>query len=427
VRFSGRGGRRLVVSAAALVAATVLGTAACSGASAVSTSGHRTTQTTRTNGEATGEVAPPASTSRCATAAGPFHRNGNQILERNGTPYVTYGMTVGGLQSGDFAARLPADLREIDAAAQSWCVNTIRLQLQQRYLFGPTAALFQKDIGIEVHEAEKHGMLVALNDTTEGDPQGQTPFGTEMYANATTVAFWRQLAKTYAGDQHIIFDIYNEPRLVPPGGCDSPLSWSLWRNGGSVTENVGGKPVTHTYVGMNTLVGDLRADMGVRGLIWAEGPCWANTLNLVTKYQISDPLNLTVYDFHHPTGTHVATTWDTDFGDAYAAGLPVLDGEWTMRSSGTSSNCWPDAYTQVPVYLDYLGTHHIGLVGFQLVADVLVRTNQNLTPANATQILRNWACGNQGGDTLHEGGGQVLANWFSLHNTVARHSTPGTP
>jgi hypothetical protein len=108
----------------------------------------------------------------CGTATGPFHVSGDQVLNANGDPFVSYGMTVGGLQQSAWPTLTTADDQRIDGAAQYWCVNTIRLQIQQDYLVGvgstPPQAGYLAAIESEVARAESHHMVVVLNDQTEG-------------------------------------------------------------------------------------------------------------------------------------------------------------------------------------------------------------------------------------------------------------------
>ena len=78
---------------------------------------------------------------------------------------------------------------------------------------------------------------------------------------------------------------------------------------------------------------------------------------------------------------------------------PVVDGEWTnfqpFASPGepvkdvNTEECWTDAPTAVPIYLIYLGSHGIGMTGYQLSAGLLVGTDGS-TPT--TINAATWTC-----------------------------------
>ena len=78
----------------------------------------------------------------CGRAAGPFRVSGTQVLGAGGKPFVSYGLTVAGLQGPDWASSFLLDRAEIAATADQWCANTVRLQLNQDDLLGPDGASF---------------------------------------------------------------------------------------------------------------------------------------------------------------------------------------------------------------------------------------------------------------------------------------------
>ena len=62
------------------------------------------------------------------------------MLGPGGQPFVSYGITVPGLQGPNWASSGQLDQEKIAATAQDWCANTVRLQLNQNNLLGPTGA-----------------------------------------------------------------------------------------------------------------------------------------------------------------------------------------------------------------------------------------------------------------------------------------------
>ncbi len=67
--------------------------------------------------------------STCRTATGPFTVHGTQVLDHDGQPFVSYGITVPGLQGPNWASSGQLDQEKIAATPQDWCANTVRLQL----------------------------------------------------------------------------------------------------------------------------------------------------------------------------------------------------------------------------------------------------------------------------------------------------------
>ena len=138
---------------------------------------------------------PPA----CRHISGPFHRDKNMIIGAGGQRYIPYGITVTGLGSPSWKIHSPGDDAEIDAAASSWCSNTVRLQVFQYALLGPGKTgvrvnrTFLGLINGEVNTALKAGLVVVINDQTEG---GGNPYFPGM-PTAQTKAFWKVMSDLY--------------------------------------------------------------------------------------------------------------------------------------------------------------------------------------------------------------------------------------
>lgn len=353
--------------------------------------------------------APAAATLACRKAQGPFRVRGTRVIGKGGKAFIPYGITVPGLfhPRGYDAQRRRRDDMKIKAAADSWCGNTVRLQISQNELVGPGALKgFLGDIEHEVQTAESLRLVVVLNDQTETDP-GNSPGPTQA-----TLTFWRKLATRYHGDPQVIFDLFNEPRIKTGKVCGSTADWRAWQRG------------TGSFVGMRGLVKDVLADEGSRpqNLLWVEGPCFAGTLARVTSFPvISSPL--AVYVFHHPTGGHNARQWDSDFGYLVNRDIaPVVDGEWTNYTppqlNMPKSECWQDAPTAVPAYLSYLGRHGIGMTGYELAKGLLIESD-NL--ADPTKIRADWTCSaspDKINNPLDEGAGSLIMNWYKRRNAA---------
>jgi len=186
-----------------------------------------------------GGAAPPAGAmttaagTSCLKAAGPFSVHGTQVLGQGGQPFVSYGLTVPGLQVLDWRKFTGLDLDKIVATAVDWCANTVRLQLSQDNLFGPNGTGFDPTylnaIQAEVALAESYHLVVVINDQTEFG--GAVARSTQRGPTAATETFWKDMARLYGNDPQVIFDLFNEPRTYS-AGLPQAQKWQLWLNGG---------------------------------------------------------------------------------------------------------------------------------------------------------------------------------------------------
>jgi hypothetical protein len=299
---------------------------------------------------------------------------------------------VTGLAHQDYQGHVNDDLKLIDAAAQSWCSNTVRLQVAQDHLVGETGSTYSKEfmdaINTEVTHAEADGLVVVINAQTE-DVEGE-PAPTQA-----TEAFWHSLIGMYKSNPQVVFDIFNEPRLYL-GSVDD--TWQAWQQGGT--------GAGRTYLGMQDVVDSIRHE-GATNLIWIEGPGAASTLKHVRGYPITGgPL---AYAIHHPRGNHTPSVWDADFGFLVRDGVaPVVAGEWAQYAS-SKSECWKDAPTAVPAFLKYLQDHSIGLNVWQLAQGVLLESADLTDP---TEISSDYRCS----DDLNQGAGHQIMDWYKRQN-----------
>lgn len=331
----------------------------------------------------------------CRHVTGPFHEHHNEITDSVGGRYIPYGIVVTGLGNPHWVQRQPGDAAEIAASADSWCANTVELQVYQLAMFNADGSVNSTFLGLvesEVSQALGLGLVVAIDDQTEGSPANSG------LPEAQTKAFWKVLEGIYGNNTDVIFDLFNEPRRV--GGDSDAAIWKYWRNGGTYQGT--------KYIGMQTLARYVRG-LGSRNLFWIEGPRTGGTLQYVKKYQVTKagPLE---YGVNHPGGVtspHNAAYWNTRFGNN-ASAVPMTDTEWTNYASTRS--CWANAPKSVPALLQYLAQHRMGLMAWTLSPGVLVES-ANL--ADPTRIKSNWACKNG----LDQGAGHQIMQFFRKYNS----------
>ncbi len=351
-------------------------------------------------GSAQAMAGQPAASKACHKATGPFTVHGTKVTGAHGRVFVPYGITVPGLANKDYQGLVQLDEAKISAAAAFWCANTVRLQIGQDNLVGlqgtRLSKVFLRAIEGEVKVAEKAGLAVVLNDQTEDESNQLAP-------TRATAAFWRDLSRVYGRDRQVIFDLFNQPRILMTVACGDGEDWTFWHRGGIFR----GK----AYLGMQGLVNDVRAD-GAKNLLWVEGPCFANSLNGLDGHQLKGG-NI-VYAFEHPKGVHNASQWYADFGWVlFRHVAPIVDAEWT-NFAAKKSECWPDAPKAIPAYLRYLQRRGIGMTAFQLKKGVLIKTKSLTDPTRIfTAGKAKWRCAGK----LDEGAGSQLIAWFRNRNS----------
>lgn len=299
---------------------------------------------------------------------------GNRILYSNGQQYIPDGISVyGGLEATNYLQNTDNINAQIIAAAEYWHANTVRLQIAESNLFKNLskgkkyndrflqAIIQQVNLSLGLH------LFVVLNDQAEFTSQTPGP-------TAETVRFWQIMSQTFKNQPNVIFDLFNEPSLTESSGPQrqtlsprlAPLglhtksshlqrraakntsaqTWNLWKWGGKVSGV--------NYIGMQTLVNQIRG-YGVNNLIWVEGPNQARELPN-GKYLIRGS-NI-VYSFHH-LNINNPSSWSVI--GSLSSIVPVVDGEWAQYQSPWAE-CFSSAYTNVPLYLNYLRQHSIGVI-----------------------------------------------------------------
>ena len=367
-------------------------------------------------------AAPPAAAkdAACGTATGPFTVRGTQVFDQNGQPFVSYGITVPGLQVENWQQYQALDLAKIAAIAQSWCANTVRLQLNQDDLLGPDGTEFNQDylnaIKTEVSAAEQDHMVVVLNDNTEF--ASLVARAVQKGPTAATETFWKDLADVYGHDDQVIFDLFNEPRTYAPGMSQAD-KWRLWLHGGWYAG------VFYPY-GMAELAGYVRNTLQVQNLFWIEGPDNSDSFaGMVAQGALLKVSNV-VYALHHPAGAHDLSSWYADFGYLPATGVaPVVVGEWTnyepaptAKPTPLRTSCWPDAPVTVPAFLQYLTAHGFGLNVYQLEPGYMIRSYADMTIPTAINPA-TWSCASNAEVQPGQGAGFLVMAFFRQHNALS--------
>ena len=366
---------------------------------------------------AAGNAAASSAATACHKAVGPFSVNGTRVLSASEKPFVSYGITVPGLQGPDWTSSVTLDRVKIAATATAWCANTVRLQLSQDNLLGPDGTGFNRAymtaIEAEVSLAERYRLVVVLNDETNlATPAEQS---VQRGPTPDTETFWRDLAKVYGNDPQVIFDLFNEPRMYS-AGMSQAQEWHLWLDGGSY------HGVDYPF-GMARLAAYVRNTVGARNLFWIEGPDFSASFAGMVQQRAVLHVSGVVYSVHHPAGRADTASWNADFGYLVIRGVaPVVVGEWTnyeppptVSPTPPRTSCWPDAPTTVPEFLQYLALYGIGLNAYQLQPGFLIRSYRNMA-GPTTMNAKTWSCRSNSESAPGQGAGAEILAWFQQQN-----------
>ncbi len=269
-------------------------------------------------------------------------------------------------------------------AMKDWGADSIRLQASQpgtdpqNPLYDP--AFVEKLVGA-VRAARVIGLnvIVSIQDEKQSGEQNSPA----VLPDTATNRVWRNLAPMLNGDDGIIYEMINEPEVLP-----NPINWRRWART------------------MNEAIQTIRAT-GATNTLLADGLNYAETLH--GAIPLDDRLQKVFYSthpyFHNPQGQK-ETTWMRKFGD-FAAKAPVIVGEW---STLTISNYYCDAKTPQAAlrFLHYIDSHHIGLAAanydFGLPKFGGVVSDYSGTP---TTFSNNIQCGSPG-----FGPGKLIQSWY---------------
>jgi hypothetical protein len=341
---------------------------------------------------------------RCSAQPGSYRVKGAKILASDGKSFEPFGITVLGLAYKTWKQTLGADEAQINAIATAWHANTVRLQVAPTYLFdkSPLDSEYLTALESVVCRATRAGLNVVIS------AQYQATSDIPM-ADASTMSFWSTIAAIYANDQHVWFDLFNEPRLFVGSRLlqiDTPAQqWGLWRNGGQ------------GYVGMQALLDTVRTK-APSNIVLAEGTEGGESLTYLPAFMLSGRnVVYAVHPYFNPPFSTPAD-WSANWGDL-ASSVAIVVGEWGEYRS-TRNECVTDAPTLVPRFLQYLAVRHIGLIAWALRPGVLLRGTSLTEPTSFLPGSIVMTCSGSPEPADIEGIGALVRTYFAKHDAGAR-------
>jgi endoglucanase len=345
-----------------------------------------------------------------AGAPPPLHVAGNHLVDPSGDPVTLHGVDMSGTEyvcaqnwTTDPFGGQPEDSPQTFAALHSWGVKAVRVPLNEDCWLGINGVeiggrAYQQPVEKLVRDLQAAGfyVIVDLHWSAPGSQRAlaQNPAPDEDHSPA----FWQGVATAFAGDQDVIFDLFNEPYYywLAPGENE----WTCLWHGCTLTQYVtGGSPYTVTAgwqtAGFDQLIDIIRAT-GDTNVIMAAGVNWARDLSGWLAGRPSDP-NLVASWHSYPSAnpslqSECAAQWCWDQVIApLAARVPVVVGETGDSVAG------PEAY--LPSFLPWAQSHGLSVLAWTWNAwtdpnDVLVTSMTSGTPTAGEGVLvRGWLQG----------------------------------
>lgn len=205
------------------------------------------------------------------------------------------------------------------AAMRTWRIHAIRLPLNEdcwlsingvdsRY----AGTAYRRAIRGYVHRLEAHGLTVIL-DLHWNAPGRQVASGQQVMADADhSPTFWRSVARAYAADHRVMFELYNEPH---------DISWSCWLHGCRTSDG-------WRTAGMQQLLDAVRG-AGATNVVIVGGLGWSSDLSRWLAHEPHDPAHQLAAAFHAYNfgGCTTRSCWKTTVGRV-ARHVPVIATEY---------------------------------------------------------------------------------------------------
>ena len=268
-------------------------------------------------------------------------------------PSQVRGITIAALQNFLFYDKSVTN--QIHAAARSWNVNAVRLQIVQDKLVGAAGDKYSSGYMTNIQRIVTFALRRHLNVILNAQTEISLGYSAnENLPTAATFTFWRYMTQLYGDNPHVVFDLFNEPRFC---------NWAMWTRS------------------MQSLVDYVRK-RGSLNQLWVDGLWWGSTFAGLPHLLSGQGI---VYSFHHPgapwpwmgwvpgykPGVTGPPLWNVAFGDLAAAGVPMVNGEFVNYIGGYY---WPHSTQMVSQYMHYLTGHHIGMVAWTLQPGIMTAT-----------------------------------------------------
>jgi endoglucanase len=234
-------------------------------------------------------------------AAPQLHVSANRLVSATGERVVLHGVNrSGGEYSCVHGTGIwdgPMNQASV-SAMKKWQVNAVRVPLNEACWNGEPyvapryrGAAYRRAVEAYVRLLNRNGMVVILDlHWTDGiytGPASSCPSGRALcekpMPDATqSIPFWGSVARTFKGNDAVIFDVFNEPYPQLATGSQAE-GWRCWLHGGSACPGI-----SYRVAGMQSLVNVIRST-GARNVIMVSGTQWADDLTRWLRHEPADP------------------------------------------------------------------------------------------------------------------------------------------
>jgi hypothetical protein len=188
--------------------------------------------------------------------------------------------------------------------------NAVRIPLNEQCWLGIAGvpsryggAAYQAAIADLVSKLNARGLFAILDLHRSAPGQERSLDQEQMPDRDHSVEFWRQVARRFAENRSVLFDLFNEP--APFGEAGTDRAWRCWRDGGCTLTSANGG-AKYVAAGMNELIAAIRST-GARNVVLAEGVYWAELLTRWLEFEPTDPQRELAASFHaYSFDTHCA-------------------------------------------------------------------------------------------------------------------------
>jgi endoglucanase len=274
-----------------------------------------------------------------SAAAPQLHVSGNKLVTVSGTQVVLHGVDRSGTEFscvqdlGIFHG--PSDQASV-IAMKEWRVNAVRVPLNEAcwdgeaYVSAAYAGTnYRRAIESYVRLLNSEGMVAILDlHWTDGKYTGPSSACSSAQAlcqkpmpDTHAIEFWKSVARTFKGNDAVIFDLFNEPYPEVAGYGNEARGWRCWLHGGKCAG------ISYQVAGMQSLVDAVRST-GANNVIMLAGLDWANDLKGWLFYEPSDPDHNLVASWHsyNFNTCHTRYCWLRTIASVIAR-VPVIAGE----------------------------------------------------------------------------------------------------
>jgi len=281
-----------------------------------------------------------ASASGRASAAPALHVSGNKLENARDQPVVLHGVDRSG---GEYACVQgfgiwdgPMNQASV-TAMRKWDINAVRVPLNEACWNGQgyvqrayRGARYRRAVEAYVRLLNRNGMVAVLDlHWTDGVYTGPSAGCASAHAvcqkpmpdAAQAIPFWTSVARTFAGNNSVIFDLFNEPYPERATGASVTEGWRCLLRGGTCTG------ISYRVAGMQSLVTAIRS-AGATNVIMLGGLEYSNDLGRWLKYEPRDPDHNLAASWHSYSFNSCATRvcWSGQIAPVIAR-VPLIAGE----------------------------------------------------------------------------------------------------